>query len=273
MFQIIAFVLSTIATAAVALLVPTNKVWFSLLAFVAAYVACFLLFWLVTILLALFVNKKKEHVKYNAFYHNFLAFMIEYVCSFVRVKTIVSGAEKIPKDCRFLLVANHVSNFDPLLTYAALRKYRLAYISKTSNFRIPVAGALMYKNGFLALNRTDPREGMKTIINAQKRIESGEYSIAVYPEGTRNKTQELLLPFKSGSFKIAQRADVPVVIACTKNTQKIHKNFPWRKTVVSLEILDVIQPQNFANTQEMAEYAQQKIAACLTRTEGTAARR
>lgn len=60
----------------------------------------------------------------------------------------------------------------------------------------------------LFLDREDPKQGMKTILQAIDYVKSG-ISICIFPEGTRNTGEELsLLPFKEGSFKIAEKADV-----------------------------------------------------------------
>ena len=86
-------------------------------------------------------------------------------------------------------------------------------------------------------------------------INDNQLSIGIYPEGTRSKTCELL-PFHNGVFKIAQRAQVPVVVACIKRTEKIHKNFPFKKTPVQLDILDVIPTEKVLSqrTCELGDY-------------------
>ncbi|HCA04611.1 MAG TPA: hypothetical protein DEO32_01805, partial [Ruminococcaceae bacterium] len=62
---------------------------------------------------------------------------------------------------------------------------------------------------------------------------------AVYPEGTRNYG-EGLLPFHNAVLKIAQKAEVPVVVLTAKGTYEIQKNFPLHKSVVKLDVTDVI---------------------------------
>lgn len=96
--------------------------------------------------------------------------------------------EKLPKNERFLLVCNHRSKFDPILTWYVLRDYNLAFISKPENFR---------RCCFMAIDRENPRNALKTIHQAAELIKQNEVSVAVYPEGTRSKTCELL-PFHNG---------------------------------------------------------------------------
>jgi len=50
----------------------------------------------------------------------------------------------------------------------------------------------------------------------------------------------VLLPFHNGVFKIAQKADAAIVVMTIVGTEKIHKNTPFRKTNVYLDVLDII---------------------------------
>ncbi|MBR2933902.1 MAG: hypothetical protein IKC33_06280, partial [Clostridia bacterium] len=43
-------------------------------------------------------------------------------------------------------------------------------------------------------------------------------------------------------FKIPLRANVPIVVTTIEGTEKIHKNFPFKRTRVYLDVLKVIKP-------------------------------
>ena len=85
-------------------------------------------------------------------------------------------------------------------------------------------------------------------------------SIGIYPEGTRSKTGELL-PFHSGSFKTAQRANVPVAVACVRGTEKVKMRLFLRPTDVYLDILEVIPAEKVKamSTAELAEYSRKRM--------------
>ena len=110
------------------------------------------------------------------------------------------------------------------------------------------------------IDRKSPRSAVKTVNHAAKLIKDGIVSVGVYPEGTRNNG-EGLLPFHSGIFLVATKSDAPVVIAATENTEKIRSNFP-RKTVVSLNILDVISSEKVKGmtTKELSERSYNTIS-------------
>ena len=60
-------------------------------------------------------------------------------------------------------------------------------------------------------------------------------SFAIYPEGTRSKSAELL-PWHAGSLKIAQKAGVPIVVGTVEGTERIARNVPWRRSHVYVRI-------------------------------------
>ena len=147
--------------------------------------------------------------------------------------------EHLPETGRFLLVCNHRSNYDPIVTWHVLRTSDLAFISKADNFKIPIWGRLIRKCCFMAIDRENPKKAFTTIQNAAHLIQADECSVAVYPEGTRSKNLELL-PFHHGVFKIAQKAHVPIVVMTIRGTESIYKNIPFHHTDVYLNIISTI---------------------------------
>ena len=188
----------------------------------------FLLILPFNVICALFVNPKKEYQKNSKFYRKLLYLNTWLIIRFLRIKVDVKGMEKIPQNTRFLLVGNHRSNFDPIITWNVFKQYDLAFISKESNFKIPIFGRFIRKCCFMAIDRENPKNALKTVINASELLKNNEVSVAVYPEGTRNKENKELLPFHNGVFKISQKAKVPIVIVAIDGTELIHKNFPLK---------------------------------------------
>lgn len=208
-------------------------------------------------------KRKKEYDHCDKFYFRVLnsaAF-----CSFrlARLRIRFEGADKVPWDRRFLLVSNHCSNFDPIITWYYLRKNNMIFVSKGENFKVPLFGGMIRKCGFLRIDRDDPKESMRTLMKAADLIKRDEASVGIYPEGTRNRTpEEGLLPFHNGVFKVAQMAKAPVVVAALHGTGNIRKKYPWHSTRVRLEILEVIPAEEIAGrrTAEIGE----RVAALLS---------
>ena len=149
------------------------------------------------------------------------------------------GLGKIPRNERFLLVCNHISNFDPMVTINHLTRYEVDFITKPENMKIPVAGNFLQALNFLAINREDRMQSLQVMQEAIKLISEDICSIGVYPEGTRGHKKEML-PFHEGVFTIALKAHCPIVIVTVKNTDKIRKRAPFKHTTVYHDIVNVI---------------------------------
>lgn len=204
-------------------------------------------------LLSLPVDLKKPQPTPDPFYRRVVNFGMGFLTEITGVKVHASGLEKMPEG-RFLLVSNHRSAFDPIVTGWALRKYGLAFISKPENMRLPLVGGLIHKCSFMAIDRDNDREALKTILFAIDLLKRDAASVALYPEGTRN-TEPGLLPFRNGAFKIAQKAKVPVVVAVIKGSEDVKKNMFRRWTHVYLEIRQVLSPESLdgLNTVEVGD--------------------
>lgn len=158
------------------------------------------------------------------------------------IKVEVIGKENIPKNQAVLYIGNHRSYFDTLITYAQCRELT-GYIAKKEMQKFPLLNIWMSYLHCLFLDRQNIKEGLKVILAAIEKIESG-ISICIFPEGTRSKNavQSNLLEFHEGSFKIAQRAKCPVVPMVLYNTSAIlEDHFPRiRPTRVILEYLPCV---------------------------------
>ena len=110
---------------------------------------------------------------------------------------------------------------------------------------IPLLRTWMKRLYCLFLDRENPKEGLKTILQAIDYVKHG-VSICIFPEGTRNNGEELsLLPFHNGSFKIAEKTGCPIVPMSLNNTCDIFEgHIPFiKKTHVILEYGKPIYPK------------------------------
>lgn len=238
--------------------------WKLVLVMLGSYVAMHAVYLCVMYIVTLFMHNKESIDKQSGFCRLSCVAIAEMMCMYAGLKVHIKGEEKIPNDGRFLFVCNHRSMFDPLIVMDRLRKYNISFISKQANIDIPIAGELACGAGFLPIDRENNREALKTINKAAGYLKSDLCSIGIYPEGTRSKSGKLL-PFHSGSFKIAQKAGVPVVVASVSGTEHATKNMFRRRTDVTLNILEVISAEDAKTTPtaEMAERAKGLIEASL----------
>lgn len=150
------------------------------------------------------------------------------------VRLTVLGEENVPKDEPVLYVANHRSYFDILLTYTRVPR-PTGYIAKKEMLKVPLLSLWMKYLHCLFLDRENVKEGLKTILEAIELVKKG-ISICIFPEGTRNKVDEMM-PFKEGSLKIAEKSGCPIVPIAITNSAEIFENhlYKIRPADVTLE--------------------------------------
>jgi 1-acyl-sn-glycerol-3-phosphate acyltransferase len=79
------------------------------------------------------------------------------------------------------------------------------------------------------IDRDNIKDGLKAILASIDLVKRG-ISICIFPEGTRNRTDKDILPFKEGSLKIASKSGCPIVPVSINNSEMIfEKHFPWVK--------------------------------------------
>lgn len=220
---------------------------------------------------SLFVDTSREYEKDSRFYRTLVNWSTSIALRGARVRIHTNGTEKVPEGRRILFVGNHRSNFDPEITWHVFRKWDLAYISKEENFHIPIFGRLIRKCCFMKIDRNNPRNAVKTINKAAELLKQQEVSIGTYPEGTRNKDADGLLPFHNGVFKPALKAGVPIAVIALSGTEKIAKNFPLHHTDVYLTVADVITAAEAAemNTAAIGERVKNSLLRAIDDMENT----
>ena len=186
------------------------------------------------------VDQSKEQKNDSPFYRGVIAVYVEALIQLLQVRVHTKGLEKTPKEGRFLLVCNHQFLADPGVLLHYFKASQLAFISKKENHDLFCVGRLMHKILCQELDRENDRAALKTILKCIQIIKEDKASIAVFPEGATN-SDDKLHPFRPGVFKIAQKANVPIVVCTINNTIPIiHNGLRLRPTDVELHLVDVI---------------------------------
>ena len=180
------------------------------------------------------------------------------------VKRTVVGRENIPSDEPILYISNHRSYFDIPIAYVSLPTLT-GFMAKKEIGRIPILRTWMHFLQCLFLDRNDIRQGMKTILQAIEQVKAG-YSIFISPEGTRNHDKEML-PFKEGSFKVAEKTGCAIIPVALTNTDDIFENHApsVRSTKVVIEFGKPIYPNQLDREQRkrLGSYVQDIIKEML----------
>ena len=171
----------------------------------------------------------------------------------VRLKKV--GLDKIPNET-FLMVGNHKSKFDPMITAAVFRKRHLAFVTKEDNMKIPLAPRLMWRNCYMPVDRSDKLQSLEQFKKAAELISSGASSVGIYPEGSRQGPDVILAPFHNGTFNIAIKTGCPIVILTMRGTAYIHKNFPFKRSKIEMRVVQVLYKEDYEgmNATQLSDY-------------------
>ena len=161
----------------------------------------------------------------SRFYRRIVKAYIPAIWSLLGMKVDIQGAEQLPKDGRFLLVCNHLGILDPVVLLGAFPKAQLAFVSKKENSHMFIIGNLMHKIMCQNIDRENDREALKTILKCIQLLKTDEVSVV---------------------FKIATKAQVPIVVCGLQNTEKVFHNRKRLKTTrIPLRVAGVIQPDTY----------------------------
>jgi 1-acyl-sn-glycerol-3-phosphate acyltransferase len=124
------------------------------------------------------------------------------------VRVIVHGLDNIDPQRTYIFAANHQSWYDILALLGHL-PVQFRWLAKKSLFKIPIFGWSMHCVGYIPVDRSNPREGLKSLKRAALRVKQGK-SIVIFPEGTRTPDGEVK-SFKTGGFILAIKSEQPIV--------------------------------------------------------------
>ncbi|EET59163.1 Acyltransferase [Marvinbryantia formatexigens DSM 14469] len=175
-------------------------------------------------------------------------------------KITVIGYENVPQNETVLYVGNHRSYFDILMTYCRCPDLT-GYVAKDSMEKIPLLSTWMKRLYCLFLDRSDIKQGLKTILTGIQQIKNG-ISMCIFPEGTRNH-EPRLLPFKEGSLKMAEKTGCAIVpMAITNSGDIFEDHLPKiRPAHVILEYGKPIYPKDLSKEERkfLGSYTQNII--------------
>lgn len=166
-------------------------------------------------------------------------------------KVKVFGIENVPKDIPVLFVSNHQSNFDIALFMSFINKPK-GYISKIEMKKLPIINTWMGYMNCVFMERGNLRKAAKSISEGIRILQSG-YSLVLFPEGTRSKSDNMN-EFKAGGFKLATKSKVPIVPVTIKGSYKLMEanNSKIKPAEVEMHIHPMIKTSELTREEEAA---------------------
>lgn len=147
-------------------------------------------------------NKKGRHI---IGFINFLRILV--LPTFYLLRPFRYFGNKKVADGACIYMSNHYGLLDP--AYVAATTWEgIHFVGKREIFDSPILGAIARKAKAISVNRDG--NDVRGLLDCFKCLKNGE-KICIYPEGTRNKTEEDLLPFRHGAAVMAIKCKIPII--------------------------------------------------------------
>ncbi|MGB0937166.1 MAG: 1-acylglycerol-3-phosphate O-acyltransferase [Colwellia sp.] len=183
---------------------------------------------------------------------------VYYTCQFVGKLTALVGVSvevKVPDSVKdigpVVYVANHQNNYDVMTLANAILPGTVS-VGKKSLVWIPFFGLMYWLTGNILIDRQNKSKAFGTIELTANKVRKKKLSIWMFPEGTRSRGRGLLR-FKTGAFRTAYKAGVPIVPVCASNQVGNIKLGRWHNTKVVIELLDPIYIDKEENIRDFAD--------------------
>ena len=187
------------------------------------------------------------------------------ICYFSGLRINVHGYKNI-KTKRYIFCSNHSSALDIPISLSIINK-PIVFLAKKQLFTIPFFGSILKSVGMIRVNRENRDQARLSVDKAIKIIQESVNSILIYPEGTRNKDNNTLKPFKKGCFIIAIKSGLPILpitISGASNALK-KSSLLIKKATINIYFHKEISTKkyNFSNKDELLLKVRESIQSAL----------
>ncbi len=131
------------------------------------------------------------------------------ILKFSNISYSIKGLDKVLNDKQYVIISNHQSAIDILVTFASIPN-PIAFFTKKELFLIPIFGWAMKAAGMISVNRNNKNKSKSSVDEALFKINNTKLSILNYPEGTRTQF-DALKEFKKGGFILAIKSNYPIL--------------------------------------------------------------
>ncbi|MBX2892600.1 MAG: 1-acyl-sn-glycerol-3-phosphate acyltransferase [Saprospiraceae bacterium] len=149
----------------------------------------------------------------------------------VGIRLKVEGREKLDPKQSYVIVGNHRSALD-FIVHAHAFPGVFRFLAKQELQKIPVFGWVV-KKMCLTVDRSSAMSRARSVVALKENLANG-WSIFIYPEGSRNKSDDLLGPFYDGAFRIAIQTKAPLAVETIVNMSKIASGYGLRPGTVRI---------------------------------------
>ena len=168
----------------------------------------------------------------------------------------------------YVVVCNHLSNAD--IPIISCLPWDMKWVAKAELLKVPVVGWLMRMAADISVDRKDKRSRARVLITAREYLKN-RCSVMFFPEGTRSRDGRLYA-FSDGAFRLAIKAQVPILPLVINGTQEALPKHSWKfgAANVKLRVLPPVPTEGLkaADTQALREQVRGAILAQLVEWRG-----
>ncbi|HUQ67161.1 MAG TPA: lysophospholipid acyltransferase family protein [Flavitalea sp.] len=189
-----------------------------------AFISTMLIFLIPFLLFCYFKKDPGKTIRFTKWSKLWIDSFLFLVLSPLKIK----GRENFIDSENYIVLCNHNSFMDVPITTPAIPGGNKT-IAKIELSRIPLFG-LLYKTGSILVDRKSDASRKESISKMKEVLNMGLH-MCIYPEGTRNKTNQPLKSFHNGAFRLALDTGKSIIPALIFNTRKV---LPANKTFYAM---------------------------------------
>lgn len=180
-----------------------------------------------------------------------------------RVRIESYGLENIPKENGFIFFPNHQGLFD-VLVFLESCPTPFAFVIKKEASNVILLKQVIAALRSIVMDREDIRQSLEVINQVAEEVRNGR-NFLIFPEGTRSRKGNQLLPFKGGTFKSAVKAKCPIVPCALIDSFKPFDENSVAPVTVKLIYLPPIDYQEYSSlkTPEIADMVKTRIETAI----------
>lgn len=169
----------------------------------------------------------------------------------IRLK--ITGKEHFKKGENYIVVCNHRSMMDVPVSSPGIPGPNKT-IAKIELTRIPLFG-MVYKRGSVLVDRTSDQSRKDSFTEMKRVLDMGMH-MCIYPEGTRNTSNQPLKDFHDGAFRLAVQTGKPILPAIIFNTEIVlphDKKFYFWPHPIAMHFLDPVYIEKDEDPSKLKE--------------------
>jgi len=182
------------------------------------------------------------------------------------IKLTCKGLDNLPKTGPYIIVSNHISNYDPVFLTAYLPRH-IHFMAKHTLYRNFALAWFIRMAGSFPVYRG--KNDMWALQQAGRILEAGSVLI-MFPEGTRSRNRASLKRGKLGAAKLCLQYQVPLLPVAISGTQAVTLDIRSRNPVhinvgQPLDVASVVSqpPYTHDDARLLTEASMAEIAALL----------